>query len=292
MTQPAPYKRREVIGDCTLYLGDCLDVMPTLGKVDAVVTSPPYGQQRDYGGRIDDWRGLVSGALLRTPCHDSTQIFCNLGLIHRDGFVIRYWDDLINDMESDGWRLFGWYVWDKGFGAPGNWNGRLAPAHEFIFHINKSSTEVAKWVATNPLYQGRKKAGTGLRLADGSMSGITSPDKCGQPFKIPDSVLRVTPQQSRVGPEIDHPAVFPVELPHHIVRSFTTPPHTILDPFMGSGTTGVACVKLGRKFIGIELDEGYFDIACKRIDDAYRQPDMFVERPAPAEQVSMELNND
>ena len=60
----------------------------------------------------------------------------------------------------------------------------------------------------------------------------------------------------------------------------TDPPEfqTILDPFMGSGTTGVACVKLGRKFIGIEIDPGYFDIACKRIREAYAQPDMFVEQ--------------
>ena len=61
---------------------------------------------------------------------------------------------------------------------------------------------------------------------------------------------------------------------------------TILDPFMGSGTTGVACVKLGRRFIGIEIDPGYFDIACKRIREAFRQPDFFVEQPAPAEQIS------
>ncbi|WP_287339890.1 site-specific DNA-methyltransferase [Mesorhizobium sp.] len=55
----------------------------------------------------------------------------------------------------------------------------------------------------------------------------------------------------------------------------------ILDPFMGSGTTGVACVKLGRKFVGIEIDEGYFDIACERIRKAYAQPDMFIEPRAP-----------
>ena len=61
----------------------------------------------------------------------------------------------------------------------------------------------------------------------------------------------------------------------------------ILDPFMGSGTTGVACVKLGRKFIGIEISEDYFDIACKRIEEAYRQPDFFVEPPAPAVQLDM-----
>ena len=64
---------------------------------------------------------------------------------------------------------------------------------------------------------------------------------------------------------------------------------TILDPFMGSGTTGVACVKLGRKFIGIEIDPGYFNIACKRIKEAERQPDLFIERPAPPEQISLEL---
>lgn len=63
----------------------------------------------------------------------------------------------------------------------------------------------------------------------------------------------------------------------------------VLDPFMGSGTTGVACVKLGRKFIGIELEPKYFDIACKRIEQAYKQPDMFIEQPKKAEQVGMDL---
>jgi site-specific DNA-methyltransferase (adenine-specific) len=58
----------------------------------------------------------------------------------------------------------------------------------------------------------------------------------------------------------------------------------VVDPFMGSGTTGVACAKLGRSFIGIEIDEGYFNIACERIRKAYAQPDMFIERPAPAVQ--------
>ena len=72
----------------------------------------------------------------------------------------------------------------------------------------------------------------------------------------------------------------------HVARWTTG---TILDPFMGSGTTGVACVKLGRKFIGIEIDSGYFDIACKRIKDAYAQPDMFVEqsKPEPPKQLDL-----
>ena len=64
-----------------------------------------------------------------------------------------------------------------------------------------------------------------------------------------------------------------------LLKDFTNTGETILDPFMGSGTTGVACVKLGRKFIGIEIDEGYFDIACERIRKAYAQPDMFIAPP-------------
>ena len=80
----------------------------------------------------------------------------------------------------------------------------------------------------------------------------------------------------------------PVSLMVRLIRWLD--PQTILDPFMGSGTTGVACVKLGRKFIGIEIDPGYFDIACKRIREAYRQPDFFVEPPAPPEQMLINLD--
>ena len=61
--------------------------------------------------------------------------------------------------------------------------------------------------------------------------------------------------------------------------------NTILDPFMGSGSTGVACAMMGRKFIGVELDQKYFDIACQRIEKAYQQPDLFVEQPKPEQEV-------
>jgi len=73
----------------------------------------------------------------------------------------------------------------------------------------------------------------------------------------------------------------------HIV-TWTVAEETVLDPFMGSGTTGVACAKLGRSFIGIELEPRYFDIACKRIEDAYKQADMFIE-PAPAPKPEQEV---
>jgi DNA modification methylase len=74
-----------------------------------------------------------------------------------------------------------------------------------------------------------------------------------------------------------HPCPKPIGQWQRLLKRVTRPAETVLDPFMGSGTTGVACVKLGRKFIGIEIDEGYFDIACRRIQDAVNRPDMFIE---------------
>ncbi|WP_352723829.1 DNA methyltransferase [Mesorhizobium sp. M0222] len=82
----------------------------------------------------------------------------------------------------------------------------------------------------------------------------------------------------------------PTQKPHHLMGwclGFLPNARTILDPFMGSGTTGVACVKLGRKFIGIEIDQDYFEIACERIQHAYAQPDMFVDRPPNPKQESL-----
>jgi modification methylase len=83
----------------------------------------------------------------------------------------------------------------------------------------------------------------------------------------------------------EHPAPYPVELASRCIEP--TSAQTILDPFMGSGTTGVAAVKLGRKFIGIEIEPRYFDIACKRISDALKQPDMFIERFTPPKQEAL-----
>jgi DNA modification methylase len=272
--------RIERIGDAELHLGDCLEILPQIGKVDAVVTSPPYGQQRDYGKKISNWRALVSTAMLRAPAHETTQILVNLGMIHREGEVIPYWQDLIDDMRSAGWRHFGWYVWDQGPGLPGDWSGRLAPSHEFIFHFNRKSRKINKTV---PCTHAGKSRGTksGLRSSDGSISGWSAKDLTTQDFRIGDSVIRTVRHKHVGGIEAGHPAVYPVPLPRELIASFTADAETILDPFMGSGTTGVACAKLGRKFIGIEIDPGYFDIACKRIEDAYRQRDLFRDEPKP-----------
>jgi site-specific DNA-methyltransferase (adenine-specific) len=86
-----------------------------------------------------------------------------------------------------------------------------------------------------------------------------------------------------------HPCPKPMGMMRWLVARGSLPGETVLDPFMGSGTTGVAAIRLGRKFIGIEIEPKYFDIACKRIQAALDAPDMFIERPKPAKQEALEL---
>jgi DNA modification methylase len=277
--------RVETIGDATLLLGDCRELIEGVGAVDAVVTSPPYAQQRDYGAKIGDWRALVCGAITSIVDAGSTQVLVNLGLVHRDGEVVPYWQSLIDDMRAVGWRHFGWYVWDQGPGLPGDWNGRLAPSHEWIFHFNRSAVKPNKIV---PCTHAGKSRGTksGLRGANGIIAVWSADDLTTQPYRIADSVIRTDRHKHVGGIESGHPAIFPVSLPHELIQSFTQPGDAVCDPFAGSGTTGVACARLGRRFIGIEIEERYFDIACRRIEAAQAQKDLFVHAPVaedPAE---------
>jgi DNA modification methylase len=113
-------------------------------KADLCFTSPPYGQQRDYGVAkelVQDWDGLMRGVFANLPMSDDGQVLVNLGLIHRDGEWLPYWDGWIEWMREQGWRRFGWYVWDQGSGLPGDWSGRFAPSFEFVFHFNLESVK-------------------------------------------------------------------------------------------------------------------------------------------------------
>lgn len=256
-----PYYEDEWV---TIYHGDCRDVVLLLPCVDLVFTSPPYGEQRDYeSGRGASWQEMVPAALASVSLADDGQMLVNLGLVHRDGEVVQYWDSLIDVLRAKGYRLFGWYVWDQGFGLPGNWGGRLGPSHEWVFHFNKQAKTLAKFIRT----QERLPSGNGLRAADGSIKPKHSPQLCGQSYKIPDSVIRIYREMRR---EHEHPAVFPKEFASFWLKAFDG---TVLDPFMGSGTTLRAAKDLGRKAIGIEIEERYCEIAAKRCNEA--QPSMY-----------------
>jgi hypothetical protein len=144
-------------------------------------TSPPYANQRDYtAGGIADWDALMQGVFTAAfrALREDGQILVNLGLVHRNGEWQPYWEAWIAWMRAQGWRRFGWYVWDQVVTLPGDWSGRLAPRHEFIFHFNRSPDEKAQqdrtvsvgWagyplaIRWHPCWRFAKQKRRGLRL--------------------------------------------------------------------------------------------------------------------------------
>lgn len=254
------FVRKEVIGDCTLYQGDCVEVMSDLEPVDAVVTSPPYNCGKDYGTSKDDlsvseYKKLLKSALRGRARVSVVNVGQYQGSRRSRTSLPAIVQDAMASIPSDE------VIWDKGPANGAAWGNypnspRIRAQHESI------------------LVFGDLKMPNGNGLTWGEWSRLTT------------SIWRIS---ANVDLSI-HPAMMPVEVAYRCVRLWSDIEGEVLDPFMGSGTTGVACVKSGRKFIGIELDPGHFDTACKRIEEAYNQPDMFVNQdvvPEPAEQATM-----
>lgn len=254
-------RHRLMCGDSTSI--DAVDKLMAGQRADLCFTSPPYAQQREYKSEITDWDGLMNGVFAALPVKAGAQVLVNLGLVHEAGRVNMYWDAWLTFMDANGWPLFGWYVWDKGHGLPGNWNGRLAPSHEFIFHFAKGGNRPAnKWVDKKP-ESIKAITGEGLRRKDGKMSGISNRDLGNQPTKVADSVIRVTSVRNAPG-GIKHPAMFPVALCEHIYKSYAKAGDWMFEPFSGSGTSIVACEGMGMNCAAMELAAEYTDVAVKR----------------------------
>ena len=234
----------EIIGDCTLYQGDCFEIVPTLGKVDAVVTDPPY--KLTSGGNTP---GGMKGGFFDSYDNNGSLFKCDVTWSQ----IMRLIFEACAE-DADVYVM----VNDKNVCQAGT----EAVAAGFGFHNllvwNKVSATANRWYMKNCEYS--------LYLWKGRAKKINDPSS---------KQLITCPQID----ESEHPTEKPVPLMTHYIGNSTQRSDLVLDPFMGSGTTGVACVKMGRKFIGIELESKYFDIACKRIEDAYAQPDMFVEPP-------------
>lgn len=208
--------RIETIGDCTLYLGDCRDILPTLGKVDAIVTDPPYGIAANWkaSNGKKGWKRAHDQAAFRNTWDAETpsaEVFDLLRSVSREQII---WGGNYFPLPPS--RC--WLVWNK-------------PERNFT-------------------------------LAEAELAWTNR-----------DNVVRVI-DAPRSEPDREHPTQKPVKV---MAWSVEKASGTVLDPFMGSGTTGVACVNLGRAFIGIEREPSYFDIACRRIEEAYKQPRLFAE---------------
>ena len=228
-------------------------------------TSPPYAQQRDYGAakeKVGDWDALMQGVFAAAPVTADAQVLINLGLVHRDSEWQPYWEGWVEWMRASGWRRFGWYVWDQGPGLPGDWNGRLAPSHEFIFHFNRAPRKPHKTVPSK--HAGETLGGGGLRGADGTVNAKTGTGNAIQSHRIPDSVFRIMRHKGGLGAAGSHPAVFPVALVEAVLTAFSDPGDLIYEPFCGSGTQIVAAERLGRRCFAMELDPIYCDVAVRR----------------------------
>jgi DNA modification methylase len=228
-------------------------------------TSPPYAQQRDYGAakeKVGDWDALMQGVFAAAPVTADAQVLINLGLVHRDSEWQPYWEGWVEWMRASGWRRFGWYVWDQGPGLPGDWNGRLAPSHEFIFHFNRAPRKPHKTVPSK--HAGETLGGGGLRGADGTVHAKTGTGNAIQSHRIPDSVFRIMRHKGGLGAAGSHPAVFPVALVEAVLTAFSDPGDLIYEPFCGSGTQIVAAERAGRRCFAMELDPVYCDVAVRR----------------------------
>ena len=237
-------------------------------------TSPPYGNQRDYAsGGITDWDGLMRGVFGNVPMAEDAQVLVNLGLIHRDNEVIPYWDGWLGWMRTQGWRRFAWYVWDQGPGMPGDWQGRLAPSFEFVFHFNRQNRKPNKIVpckhAGQDSHLRADGSSTAMRGKDGEVGGWTHAGQPTQDKRIPDSVIRVMRHKGKIGQDIDHPAVFPVALPEFILDAYSDSGDIVFEPFSGSGTTMLAAERTGRRCRAVEIAPEYVDVEVKRFQQNF-----------------------
>ena len=237
-------KKEVIIGDCRLLLGDCLEVISTLGRFDVTITDPPYG----VGG------GVGSGLRKNRKSKTKYKSFEDT-----PEYIIKTVLPAIRMAIENSSRMAVTPGFKNLFSYP-------EPDHIGSFQYPGSSV-MSCWgpcLWQPVLYYGKDPHQGKLR-----------PDS----FRDCNDVDRTT----------QHPCPKPLKQWTRLVKRASRTGESVLDPFMGSGTTGVACVKLGRKFTGIELDETYFDIACQRIQEAYDQPDFFTTRPKQEEQEQLNM---
>lgn len=211
----------------------------------------------------------MAAVFAAAPVGDATQILVNLGMVYEDGEWVPYWDEWIADMRLAGWKRFGWYVWDQGSGLPGRWAGRLAPSHEFIFHLNRArpvERKVAKKKAENVRVSNRSAAGLRSKVADSDRISVrTSSMGALNANKVADTVIRV-PRQTGAAAR-GHPAPFPIGLPRALVASYSNRNDVIYEPFLGSGSTLLAAELDGRICLGVDIAPQYVEIAISRWED-------------------------
>jgi hypothetical protein len=223
-----------VIGNATLYLGDCLEILPTLPKVDAVITDPPYGVGNfvQVTGNLGGRGATIGQAVMWNDSPPPPDFFQMIRALSRHRIV--WGANFFNCFEDRGGAI----IWDKAQSMPNFSKADIASCTHF------QKTELVRIPWTN--------------------------------FTVTHRAVT------------DHPCERPVDLYEWCIKYLPQPIESVLDPFLGSGSCGVAAIRMGRKFIGIEREPKYFDIACRRIEQAQAQGKLF--EPEQVKPTQMEIS--
>ena len=277
----------------TLYLGDCLDVLRALpdNHIDLVMTSPPYADQRKstYGGihpdRYVEWFTPMAIELLRVLKPTGTFVL-NIKEKVVDGERHTYVLQLILRMRELGWLWTEELMWHKKNSHPGKWPNRFRDNWERLLQFNKQKqfamyqeavmVPMGKWAESRLRnLSATDKQRENSRVGSGFGKNVSK--WVGRDMASPSNVLHMATETSNK----NHSAVFPMELPSWFIKLFTVEGDTVLDPFMGQGTTCVAASQLKRNSIGIEITEQYYKLACSNVENIYShfpdygQPSLF-----------------
>lgn len=266
MREGEPWQRKEVIGRATLYLGDCREVLPTLDSISLVITSPPYNMGSSPWPHLGNWtQGAGAGG--KSKWRNGSDASAGVQYSkHADNMP---WADYVSwqhEIVRELWRIVSPHGAIFYNHKPRVIGAQLWEPTELIpVEVIRRQTIIWKRpggmnfnpTAFVPTYEWIMiLAHPAFRLKSKGVSGL-------------GDVWEMAPDTN------PHPAPFPLKLPTRALDAVDA--KTVLDPFMGSGTTGVAAVQMQREFVGIEVDPSYFDIACRRIEDAQRQGQLFGE---------------
>jgi len=267
----------------TIICGDCLEVLKDFpeDKVNLIVTSPPYADNRKktYGGipikKYVDWFLPISKELQRV-LEPKGSFILNIKERAVNGERGTYVYDLVLSMRKQGWLWVEDYVWHKKNTYPGKWSNRFRDVWEHCYHFTKSKkfamyqeavmVPVGKWARKRlaKLSETDKRRNESKTL---SGFGKNVSNWVNRRHVYPDNVLYL----ATVCSNKNHSATFPIDLPKWFIRLFTKKDDIVLDPFIGSGTTALAALELGRHYIGIELMKQYCQLALDRIQSFHQK---------------------
>lgn len=261
--------------DTKLMQGDCLGLMKALpnNSIDMTVTSPPYDNLRTYNGNISQWSfekfQEIAKELYRVTKQGGVVVWIVADATIKGSETGNSFRQALWFMDC-GFNLHDTMIWEKpNCGGIGSFN-RYEQTMEYMFVFSKGKPKTANIICDKPNKRAGEIQNGSIRQADGSVRKTTQYGKKRiNEFGRRHNVWLISPEKSNK--KRFHPAQFPEELAHDHIVSWSNDGDVVLDCFMGSGTTGVVCVNTNRNFIGMEIDQQYFEIAKKRIEAAQKQ---------------------